>query len=451
MREHPFIESPAYVAFDHSRSHDRQFIDIRFNTTIFPSYLCPSGIALWKSFYHTPGYTSAKISYEELDWQGLRRDKGWEGTQFQSLLRGNFTIPIERNNIGVDIEVEIQLLRGQEFAIFAREERDAIPHLAGLGEWHSGNIYGLAPPSPSISAGEWHLPHRMTLRVGVEYVVFIKAIYEVRLFGDPGPQGPVIDLDFQIRIKRPALLRDGSGESTAIEVLHGLNLLGDVLDGWILGSHVGIGLQGAFPNQELSITGVKVIGKGSKCLSVVQPRRRFRLVDRQARLFIFEITQAGTLDTDRLSISITYEIEGHKGEREIEVTLPLVHHTWTQRNDTTAWRFIHTYPSSTITYGMLLPPTGSGDTLSTDKDVTILALHGAGVQAHSKMWTDEIPRRENGWAVVVTGGNEWGMDWHGISMEGSRIGLKEARKLVAGLAQRLELGSDQWRMADQTV
>lgn len=454
MREHPYVESPAYAVFDHSRSHERQLIDLEYNTTDSPSYLCPSGTVLWKTFSPSTGEISVKISYEELDWEGLRRDKGWEGTQFQALLRGNFTLPAgtrsyfgEESNI--EVEVEIQLLRGLEFAIFAR---DGTYH-SGLDEWYTGNIYGLASPSPSPT-GSWHLPHRLTLRRRVEYVVLVKAIYEVRLFGDPGQGGPVIDFDFQIRPTRHSTIDDHS-KRPAVEVLPGLGLIGDVLDGWILGEHVGIGLRGALPDQVVEIIQIKLVGEISDRLSVKMRPRRFRLVDTQARLFSFEISQERPLHLSTLEIafSITYALDGTEGDREFEATLPLTHHTWKDRNETTAWKFIHTYPSSTLTYGMLLPPTDSLAAFSRrkDRDVTILALHGAGVQAHSRYWTDEIPRRAHGWAVVVTGGNEWGMDWHGISMEGSRIGLREARNLVAGLAGRFEWADDEWTMANETV
>jgi pimeloyl-ACP methyl ester carboxylesterase len=47
----------------------------------------------------------------------------------------------------------------------------------------------------------------------------------------------------------------------------------------------------------------------------------------------------------------------------------------------------------------------------------MLALHGAGVDVSTPFWAVAMPKVEGMWAVLPTGKNEWGEDWHGGSMD----------------------------------
>ena len=229
-------------------------------------------------------------------------------------------------------------------------------------------------------------------------------------------------------------------------------MVGDVLDGWVLGDEFGIGLKGMKMGSAMVIRDVVVASPGLG-MSVRLASPSFRMVDKQARLLRLEIEQTRALPASlsTLELVIVYSDDGSSEARELLVNLDLTHQSWSNRTSTTAWKYTHSYPSSTLTYGILLPPTAPETYHTSLNNLTFLALHGAGVHASSRAWTDELPRLSHGWGVAVTGGNQWGMDWHGMSMEGSRMGLSGARKVVQRLGRRMGWGMEGWRMAKETV
>jgi hypothetical protein len=398
-----------------------------------------------------------EVGYKTIDWSSLRRDKGWEGVQFEVLLRGNITTPNSLSNSGEreTINVEVQLLQGLEFSIHPLDSNpDYDLSNPDLTRWMSGNIYSLSSPTASADDDdEWYLPQRVILLPGTTYTILLRTLYEVRLFGDPGPDGPVIKVDFKMRVEpdsgsRGALTRDSAG----LGRVEGLDLVGDVLDGWVLGDEVGVGLRGMKTGSNMVVMDVKVTSPDSG-ISVRLASPSFRLVDKQTRLLGLKVDQTGALSPPLTTFELvmTYSDEDINSTLELSIYLDLTHQTWSNRTSTTAWRYTHPYPSSTLAYGILLPPTSPDPYDVSLSNITFLALHGAGVHASSSAWTDELPRLSRGWGVAVTGGNQWGMDWHGVSMEGSRMGLREARKVVGLLRQRMGWEVEGWGMADETV
>ena len=73
------------------------------------------------------------------------------------------------------------------------------------------------------------------------------------------------------------------------------------------------------------------------------------------------------------------------------------------------------YPAQ-VSHAMIVPPLQS-NLEHVSLPPVILATHGAGVDAESSFWTDSMPIRADGWAVLPTGKTEWGEDWHGGSMD----------------------------------
>ena len=460
MREHPFLSSPPpYASLNRSSSIslDQQFLDLSFNSTDFPSYLGPSGQAIWTRL-EGDHQGRVEIGYTTIDWSSLRRDKGWEGVQFEVLLRGNITTPESHSGLEArePIDVEVQLLQGLEFSIHPLNSNADNNDLSNpdLTRWMSGNIYSLSSPTASADEKEeWYLPQRVTLLSGTTYSILLRALYEVRLFGDPGPDGPVIKVDFNMRVEPNSGSRGGSTrESAGLGRVKGLDLVPDVLDGWFLGDEIGVGMKGMKMGTNMVVTEVKLKSPDSG-ISVRLASPSIRLVDKQSRLLRLEIDQMRALSpsTATLELVVIYSDEAIDGTQELSIPLDLTHQIWSKRTSTTAWKYTHSYPSSTLTYAILLPPTSSEPYHTSLSNVTFLALHGAGVHASSSAWTDELPRLSYGWGVAVTGGNQWGMDWHGVSMEGSRMGLRGARKIVGLLRQRMGWGVEGWGMADETV
>ncbi|KAI8094838.1 Alpha/Beta hydrolase protein [Gilbertella persicaria] len=62
----------------------------------------------------------------------------------------------------------------------------------------------------------------------------------------------------------------------------------------------------------------------------------------------------------------------------------------------------------------------------------IVALHGAGVEADSRFWTDSIPAQKSSWILFPTGRTPWGYDWHGPS-------TKNVFKAIDGLIEIQDL------------
>jgi hypothetical protein len=133
----------------------------------------------------------------------------------------------------------------------------------------------------------------------------------------------------------------------------------------------------------------------------------------------------------------------------VPVTLPIVH-----LDNPRCTHFRYTFVAAEddgllqhtpalVSHAVAIPPLCH----SIEPQATILALHGAGVDATLQVWIESIPRRRHGWAILPTGRTSWGEDWHGGSMDNAwaaRFALKKILQTSDGMpwhANNLEYGT----------
>lgn len=338
------------------------------------------------------------------------------------------------------VSLRSELLAGIEFAIFpASIEGDSQPI-----EWYNGDVYSFAasfPPHAGSFKGRKTsaLSHTVDLNVPAKaqecaasqdgssmhckthFVVLIRAEYDIRLFNDPGignPNGPAIRFKFAIEAVHPA--------EDALALLPELDVIGGFVDGWLVGEYLGIGLTSRRGDLEvLTIHAEPNVG-----LDFELGTARFALYQGQSRILPVRVAQSRALRFDEQEIKLNIEYRARHG-----VDLQQKTHSFQishfQHLRSSPVKLTYLGPSQAVNYAMLVPPLLNS---FNDSEPTILALHGAGVHADSSEWVAAIPQRKRGWAVLPTGGTEWGLDWHGPTMENARSALQAARMAVNALA-----------------
>jgi hypothetical protein len=337
-----------------------------------------------------------------------------------------------------------------EFALVSRD-RPTDPVI-----WYNGDIYAYAETVSSNTRKQGDcsaLAREIIVQTG-DYVVLVRAMYEIRIFGDPGNAnpGPVIRFRFGIEIGK---------REEVIEFIRELDTVADVVDGIYMGEVIGIGLGTPAGLQEGMVEVVDVgLSKGSEkelegAVRVEMVLNRFTMIPGQTRLLSLSVLQNKPIprQVDHLNITLTIQqgLEDELKRHDLVIDIRLRHLPhWSQSHHPI--RITHLTALSP-TWAILLPPSSAEPYASETQQPTILALHGAGVQADSMEWIESIPKRTNGWAVLPTGLTEWGMDWHGISMESAMVALSSAKRLVGRLQGRkkMEDGEKAWVFGEKTV
>jgi hypothetical protein len=326
--------------------------------------------------------------------------------------------------------------------------------------WYAGDVYAYAESLPKISsrAGKpTSLSRRIALPEG-EYVVLVRSMYEIRMFGDPGVGseiGPEIRFLFRIQ-------EDHSAHSAlTLQEVPDLNVVADVVDGHYMGECIGISLRRPMmgASDEVEVTAVRNSGSllenNSSAIGISMVLPRLRIAPGQTRVLPIRVLQQRPLhgiDHLDLDIDITTR-ESNEGAAtpcslRVRIDLHKLPH-WSKSLERKAIKFTHLSGTFAPTYGMLVPPTSPHPYAKSLATPTILALHGAGVSAESSMWWQSVPRWERGWTVLPTGLTEWGLDWHGASMESTW----QARRKAFELLRRIEEspGSRGWPFSPRTM
>lgn len=339
-----------------------------------------------------------------------------------------------------------ELLAGIEFAILpisAQSEESPT-------EWYNGDVYSFAAGFPPHLASNNPRPrhtsalsHTVTLDVPsaaqecsiarggehtdcrARFAVLVRAGYDIRLFNDSGignPNGPVFRFKLALDTVESHIERQD-----ALAPLPELDLVGDYVDGWLVGEHIGIGLSSARGDLEV----LKVYSVPDAPLALEMALDRFSIYEGQSKILPVRVRQSRpvTAKDQYLSFAIQYR-ERPINSAEWQPKSCLCKISLAESKSPSAIKFTYLGASQAVNYAMLVPPILANFNSS---EPTILALHGAGVQASSAEWTKAIPRRQRGWAVLPTGGTEWGLDWHGPTMENARLALRAARTAVNGL------------------
>jgi len=281
--------------------------------------------------------------------------------------------------------------------------------------WHSGDMYDFAG-SPTgqrgvpCSQSSSNFARSICLPPG-DYMMLVRAIYEMRLFGDPGLEAPTIRFKMTVEI-------DSTRDHLVF--VDGLAIVPDVVDGKIMGQWMSVGLRVPCGREGVSLQSISCNSKGIR-LELPRPTTIISGQTRRIACRIVQITPFVRIDT--LNFSLRWRGASSRSDGHSEASLPM-------RQRTSEETFKFTFPSPVATtnsppaqvgYAMAVPPTPHARLPRYLKERSmkaipvILALHGAGVDVEWKDWLEAMPITGS-WSVLPTGKNEWGEDWHGASM-----------------------------------
>lgn len=353
-------------------------------------------------------------------WDSLRRDHGWAALQFQSILRTTLVVP----DTGSDsTPIQVDLIQGTEYAFIPTRS----PHAPV--KWYMGDIYDFSS-SPSGSRGtsaNSNFARQLSLEPG-EYTVLVRAMYEIRMFGDPGTGNvPTINLSFRVTLDK--------GE---FEVVKGLRVVPDIVQGRFMGDWMSVpirlrdGLGSA-----LTVMDVEVEGDLRAIVRVQMPSGPIDIQPGQIRPIPLQLIQnTALLIGDYQTFDLKFHII-HKGHYH---PLSFSHEVTSCRDATSPFTITFASPleppqgrePALASYAVVVPPKDL-DAGNKSPPPVILALHGAGVDVENRFWAEAMPKVPGMWAVLPTGKNEWGEDWHGGSMDDAWV----ARDAVPGILEKV--------------
>lgn len=403
MREHPLTHSPVLHQLRQKHSFrqpdtdtsqpDRYFAYITKYGEHFTSQLLASG-AIWKRL---PAASPVEVSYPEVDWKLLRSDHGWAALQYEILMRSKLNIP-------EDMEVRIDSEQVVEYALVNRS------HLNRKVRWHAGDIYGFGstPTGRHLSKeGPSNFARSMHLKKG-EYVLLVRGLYEIRMFGDPKEKPPMIKIDIKLwpgkRQLWPGLMLEP-----------GVDMFPDILEGQYAGDAFAVGVR--LPPDAEPVT----IDIESKHAKATLPR--YQLFPGQTRAIPLRFTSLKAvkdfsvkLTTRPISIVDPDDFaEAHgtvEWKPQLDSLYDLKADNWLESGKPLRITFGTSDSGNTnVARAVILPPPDFPGIK--EQQPVLVCLHGAGVDIEAEGWIKEIPRVNGMFALLCTGRNEWGEDWHG--------------------------------------
>lgn len=430
MREHPIAHSPALHTLGQKYTYKNPkgpFVDpaclFAFEEGLndYTTQLLASG-AVWKRILSP---RPLEVDYPEVDWQLLRRDHGWAALQYEILMRGEVHIP-------ADMDVRIDAEQAVEYAFVSKNHRGPV-------EWYNGDIYGFAstPTGQRLSEkGPSNFARSMRLSKG-DYKVLIRGLYEIRMFGDPKDQPPKIKINFKVwpaQQKRATLVLEP-----------GVDMFPDSLEGQYAGDVFSIGVR--LPHSERPIT----IDIESKHAKAVLPR--YQLFPGQTRAIPLRFLSHEVDEDFRVKLiarlidvedpdAVSPALYAVHWRPRLDSTYALTKDTWLKSGKPLRITFgTSTSGDTNVARAAILPPPDLADIESPGP--ALLCLHGAGVDIEQDGWVKEIPRLKGMFAILATGRNEWGEDWHG----GAVTEVWAARRAADAIVHRtLEIAKN-----DETV
>ncbi|WVW83889.1 hypothetical protein I302_105911 [Kwoniella bestiolae CBS 10118] len=442
MREHPLTGSPLSAFLDPSIHPDVDFALRPYkDDETWPSEIGNAGRVGWKKFKEgDDGWI--EISYPEINWDQLRSDHGWASLQYHSILRTTLTVPQISDHQSTPFKIDVT--QGVEYAFvpisLSSDSQAPI-------EWYAGDIYAFSETPTGqrdISSKTSNLARTISLFPG-EYMMMVRAIYEIRMFGDPGQSTPPV-----IRLKIVAEV----DQADEVEVIEGLGEVPDVVDGWFMGDWISVAVRVPDGAEDVEAIGVESSLESFVSLILLSPAQ---VKAGQTRPVSIRMVQFRSLLRSIKSLDVTLKVR-IKGQIKEVTWHPRFNHS--QQNDTERLPpFKITFPSSmgsgipsAISHAIIIPPPLSQsqshshsqiDTMtSEDLSPVLLILHGAGVDITQPMMSDAVPSMTGYWTVLPTGRNEWGEDWHGGSMQD----VWSAREAFGGIIHRI--GN---RVSDKTI
>ncbi|WVQ99381.1 hypothetical protein IAU59_006514 [Kwoniella sp. CBS 9459] len=417
MREHPMMGSPLAAFVRPDEDPDRIFASREYDESeTWPSELGDGGRVGWKKLTTgADGFT--EISYPKIRWDQLRSDHGWAALQYQSILRNTLSVPEVQGRTSTAIRID--LIQGVEFALIPSTPSGSVS--SGVVEepvtWYNGDVYDFAssPDGTRDQATTTSNFARSLLLVPGEYVILVRAIYEIRMFGDPGAGNPpVIQMKLQVEIDE---------EVEPVVLVEGLGKVPDVVDGLFMGDWVSAVVRVPEGREDIWVAGVESSLPESIRLELPG---ELKVSAGQTRQIAIKIDQQSPLPSCCQSLHIRLEIRTGDGARTL-TWHPKFQHLRLGKDDLLS-PFKITFASpppvtgtpAHISHAMIVPPRtprSISGSAQMGLPPVLLALHGAGVDAITSFWKEAMPDIPGVWSVLPTGKNEWGEDWHGGSME----------------------------------
>lgn len=323
--------------------------------------------------------------------------------QFQCSLRTDIIVPDTGKTL---TPLRVDLIQGTEYAILPAGGDGTTTTV-----WYQGDVYDFAssPSGSRDTEGTSNFARSIALRPGA-YKVLVRAMYEIRMFGDPGlGKTPVIDMRFRVNVDE---LEDHIG------VVSGLRVVPDVLDGWVMGEwmSVPIRLSASWGGKGgAAITSAR--GEvGGTDIRIEMSEGRVCIRAGQTRPIAFRVVQERPVTVGRAVIRLRIDVELAGQTHQLSWEYPLRQRRLSDREP-----FLITVGSpceadlpALVTNATVVPPPRAL-TSSDGHPPVLLGLHGAGVDVESPFWAKALPDVPGMWAVLPSGKNEWGEDWHGDS------------------------------------
>ena len=358
-------------------------------------------------------------------WDQLRMDHGWASVQHQVLLRNTIFIPSVHHHTRTPFKLDV--IQGTEYAFIPVDHDQLAP-----STWYNGDVYGFAeyPSGPKDTTGITSNFSRSMSLIPGEYTFLVRAMYEIRMFGDPGyGNAPVI------RLRVSTEMDDGG-----MEVLSGLGTCPDVVDGWLMGEWIGVAVKAPEDGKEgVVVESASLSGVEQITVDVVGPTT---IRPGQTRVVPVKISQDHRLHSSITKLPIRLNIRCGIHTSSVTWSAKIqCHHQPNLKpfRITFASPSVTSSPPALVSFAMVVPP------CPTSRDPTtvpvVLATHGAGVDIENDFWISAMPMT-GGWAVLPTGKNEWGEDWHGASMGD----VWAARDVLPHLLKRLHV-----KVSDETL
>lgn len=206
------------------------------------------------------------------------------------LLRTRLTIP--KSGRKPLTPLLINMLQLSEFA-FVRQGAD--PHTSGAVKWYQGNSYGFGGPAPgldsTINPAAAGFGRSLLLEPGM-YIMLVRAVYDIRQFGDPGPGNPPT-----IKMSSVNMVHDA--ETHVTQLPEEMGTFPSVLSGWLMGEWASVGVrvpEGALETTVIGVSSAKVIYKSTgaealKPVLAVEIVSNISVVPGQTRLIAMRVRQ----------------------------------------------------------------------------------------------------------------------------------------------------------------
>lgn len=290
--------------------------------------------------------------------------------------------------------------------------------------WYQADMYDYAGSPMGSRGGKGavsNFAREVSLSPG-EYVMLVRAAYEIRMFGDPHGGSPIIRLRVDMEVEEEEeevevgkVEEGGEGTRGQAVVINGAGVIPDVYDGWLMGEWISVPIRA----QGNDVRVIKAVCRDVK----VEMPGPVRIASGQIRPIGVRLDQNTPIDREVGQLSIRFEVEVGGSMRYVDWCIKLRQVDSSHSPVTFRMTFASPCVSlnqtpSLVSYATVIKPRPISDGQGkTRAPPVILALHGAGVDVDNPAWAEAIPAIPGTWAVLPQGKSEWGEDWHGGSMD----------------------------------